>query len=154
MYKNVYSLTARTGDGKTAIVMRIAAHVAKGMALAGREVDKGRVVYFAGENPDDVRTRWIKLCEEMQLDPDRLDVFFLSGAPPIADAAIRGVIDSDVESCGPISLLIVDTSAAYFTGDDENSNAQLGNHARMLRTFTKLKGQPTVIVTCHPPKNP
>jgi hypothetical protein len=51
-----YSLTGRTGDGKTAIALLVAAHVGIGKPLASREVEKGRVVIFAGENPDDVRT--------------------------------------------------------------------------------------------------
>ena len=55
---------------------------------------------------------------------------------------------------GPFSLLIVDTSAAYYSGNDENDNVALGNHARMLRTFTDLPGRPTILVTCHPTKSP
>ena len=66
----VYSFTAKTGDGKTAIALLLAACVARGTTLAGREVEKGRVLFFAGENPDDVRARWIKLCEALGEDPD------------------------------------------------------------------------------------
>ena len=73
----VYSLTGPTGSGKTAIALLIALHVALGRSLAEREVEKGRVLFFAGENPDDVRSRWIKLCEEMDEDPDMMDVVFM-----------------------------------------------------------------------------
>jgi predicted transcriptional regulator len=152
--KNVYALTGRTGDGKTAVALRIAAHVARGLPIAERSVEQGRVLFFAGENPDDVRSRWIKLCEEMQLDPDELDVFFMSGAYPISNDQIRGMIEADVAVAGPVTLLIVDTSAAFYSGNDENDNVQLGAHARMLRSFVKLNGSPTVLVTCHPTKNP
>jgi hypothetical protein len=55
---------------------------------------------------------------------------------------------------GAISLLIVDTSAAYYTGSDENDNVQLGNHARNLRAMVSLPGNPTILTTCHPTKNP
>ena len=55
---------------------------------------------------------------------------------------------------GHSALLIVDTSATYYSGDDENDNVALGNHARMLRTFVDLPGGPTILVTCHPTKNP
>src|SRR5262249_17795856 len=41
-----------------------------------------------------------------------------------------------------------------YTGSDENDNVQLGKHARMLRTLVDLPGGPTVLVTCHPTKNP
>lgn len=148
----VYSMTGRTGDGKTAILLLIAAHVAHGLPLAGREVERGRVLFFAGENPDDVRTRWIKLCEEMQLDPDTTDVVFMPYTLDLKKNRKR--IDEEATKHGPFSLLIVDTSAAYFIGDDENNNVQLGNHARMLRTFIDLPDGPTVLVTAHPAKNP
>ena len=150
----VYSLTAPTGDGKTCVVLLLALLCALGKSLGSREVDKGRVLFFAGENPDDVRARWIKLCEEMNVDPNTVDVFFLPGSPPISNKEIRKRINEESARKGPFGLLIVDTSAAYFKGDDENSNAQLGEHARMLRSFVNLPGGPTVIVTCHPVKNP
>jgi len=49
--------------------------------------------------------------------------------------------------------VIIDTSVAYFEGDDENNNVQMGKHARMLRSLAKLPDGPTIIVTCHPTKN-
>jgi len=149
----VYSMTAPTGFGKTAIALRIAAHVALGIELAGMEVEQGYVLYFAGENPDDVRTRWIKQCEELGLDPDEMNVVFLPGTPPISNKEIRKRIDAEAAASGPFSLVIIDTSAAYFPCDDENSNAQLAAHARMMRSFVKLPGGPTILVTCHPVKN-
>jgi len=149
----IYSMTAPTGAGKTAITMRIAAHVALGFELAGREVEQGSVLYFAGENPDDVRTRWIKLCEELGQNPDIMDVVFLPGTPIISNKEIRKRIDAEAAEHGPFSLVIIDTSAAYFTGEDENSNAQLAAHARTLRSFVNLPGGPTILVTCHPVKN-
>ena len=89
----------------------------------------------------------------MKVAPDNLDVFFLPGSPPISNDEICRKVCDETKRIGPIGLLIVDTSAAYFKGDDENSNAQLGDHARMMRKFTNLPGGPTVIVTCHPVKN-
>lgn len=148
----VYSFTAPTGSGKTAIALRIAAHVALGLQLADREVEKGRVLFLAGENPDDVRSRWIKLCEEMKQDPDAMDVVFLPFTLDLAENRKR--IDEEAAERGPFSLLIVDTSASYYTGSDENDNVALGDHARMLRTFVDLPGGPCIVVTCHPPKNP
>ena len=150
----VYSVTGMTGHGKTTVMLLIAAHVACGLPIDKREVEKARVLFFAGENPDDIRMRWIKLCEEMKCDASTMDVFFLPGTPPISNAEIRKRIDAEAAKHGPFGLLIIDTSAAYFQGDDENSNAQLGAHARMMRTFVNLPGGPTVVVTAHPPKNP
>jgi hypothetical protein len=150
----VYSFTAKTGDGKTTIALLLAACVARGTTLAGRAVEKGRVLFFAGENPDDVRSRWIKLCEELREDPDQMDVVFMPFTLDLSEQAIRAQIDTEAAKAGPFSLLIVDTSASYYSGDDENDNVKLGKHARMLRTFVELPDGPTILVTCHPIKNP
>src|SRR6266540_4193750 len=74
--------------------------------------------------------------------------------PNLSQIKIRKQIDTEAAKWGPFSLLIVDTSASYYTGDDENDNVALGKHARMLRTFVDLPGGPTVLVTCHPTKTP
>jgi hypothetical protein len=150
----VYSFTGMTGAGKTAIALLIALCVALGSDWAGREVERGRVLVLAGENPDDVRSRWIKLCEAMKVDPTTIDVVFLPFTLHLSETKIRKRIDKEAAKRGPFSLLIVDTSASYYSGDDENDNVQLGNHARMLRTFVNLPGGPTILVTCHPAKNP
>ena len=58
----IYSLTAQTGHGKTALALLIARLIggSKSKAALGRHAaEKGRVVYFAGENPDDLRMRVI-----------------------------------------------------------------------------------------------
>ena len=149
----IYSFTGPTGSGKTCLALRIGAHVALGLPLANLEVERGRVLFFAGENPDDVRTRWIKLCEDMEQDPDAMEVFFLASTPPLSNQIIRDQIEKEATKHGPFSLLIIDTSAAYFEGDNENDNVQAGDHARMLRTLKDLPGGPTVLVTCHPAKN-
>ena len=72
----VYSITGMTGHGKTTVMLFIAICAALGIKIDGREVEKCRVLFFAGENPDDIRMRWIKLCEEMERDPAGIDVFF------------------------------------------------------------------------------
>jgi hypothetical protein len=149
----IYSMTAPTGRGKTSIVLTMALFVAFGWLLAGRETEKGKVLYFAGENPDDVRMRWIKLCEEYDIDPNVVDVCFLAGKPPLSDTMVRNQIVTEAIKLGPFDLIIVDTSAAYFEGDNENDNVQAGAHARMLRSLGQLPGGPTVLVTCHPTKN-
>src|SRR5215469_9286631 len=60
----IYSLTAPTNAGKTAIMLLLAAHVALGRDIApGVEVERSRVLYLAGENPVDVMMRWIAMSQ-------------------------------------------------------------------------------------------
>lgn len=147
----IYSMTAATGTGKTAVLLLIASLTAEGGEMSGREVAKGRVVYFAGENPDDVTMRWIGMAHEMGFSLDDIDVHFIKDRfnVPEALAAIR----SQIDDLGGADLVVVDTSAAYFQGTDENGNTELGKHARDLRMLTMLPGRPCVMVACHPTKN-
>jgi hypothetical protein len=147
----IYSMTAATGTGKTAVLLLIASLTAEGGEMSGREVARGRVVYFAGENPDDVTMRWIGMAHEMGFSLDDIDVHFIKDrfSVPEALAAIR----SQVDDLGGADLVVVDTSAAYFHGTDENGNTELGKHARDLRMLTTLPGRPCVMVACHPTKN-
>ncbi len=147
----VYSFTGRTSAGKTAVLLLIAAHVALGRPVGDRSVEKGRVLYFAGENDVDVQMRWIAMSRQTDFDVEDIDVRFIPGRLKISEMMEH--ISTEIEATGELTLVLVDTSAAYFEGSDENDNKQAGTHARMLRGLTDLPGGPCVVVACHPPKN-
>jgi hypothetical protein len=147
-----YSLTAQTGVGKTAIALRWAAHVVTGRPLGLTEVEKGAVLYFAGENPTDVQARWIGLARAMGIEAAHPNMHFLVGAMDLSQVAAR--IETEVLAKQlNLALIVIDTAAAYNFGDDENSNTQAGKYARLLRCLTKAPGGPCVVVLCHPTKN-
>ena len=147
----IYSMTAATGTGKTAVLLMLAALTAEGGSISGRDIAKGRVVYFAGENPDDVTMRWIGMAEKTGFDLYDTDVHFIKDRFSVPDAITS--IRAQVEILGGADLVVIDTSAAYFHGQDENGNTELGKHARDLRMLTTLPGRPCVMVACHPTKN-
>jgi hypothetical protein len=147
----LYSLTGPTGAGKTAVALRLMAHGASGRPLCGREVAKGRALMLVGENADDVRARWIALLEQMGLHAADLAVDFVPAIFSLR--AVMPQLRILAEKCGGYTLVVVDTSAAYFQGDDENANTQAGDHARDQRALTRLAGNPCVIANCHPTKN-
>jgi hypothetical protein len=149
--RRIYSLTGRTGDGKTALQLYIAYLLATATPLGKREVEKCRVLYLAGENPDDVRARWIVMSDALDFDTDTIDVHFVEGVFSVSGMLER--VRSEAETAGGFGAVIVDTSAAYFEGDAENDNVQLGNWARTLRKLSDLPGHPGVIVGCHPIKS-
>src|SRR4051812_30885726 len=146
-----YSLTAATGTGKTAVTLLLSASVARGLPIGGRQVEPGRVLYLAGENPDDIRMRWIAMAEHIGFDIAAIDVHFIAGVFGIDDLEER--IRDEADALGGFALVVVDTSAAYFPGDAENDNVQMGAHARRLRKLVTLPGEPTVLINCHPVKN-
>jgi hypothetical protein len=146
-----YSLTGKTGAGKTAIALYLAAYVALGRSIGAHDVEKGRVLYFAGENPTDIRMRWIAMAQQMDFDIDDIDVYFVPGVYKISDMQSR--VAAEIKTLGGVSLVIIDTSATYFEGDDENDNVQALRYAKMQRSLVDLPGGPTVVALCHPVKN-
>lgn len=146
-----YSMTAKTGTGKTAVAMCFSAHVATGRALNGLSVTQGDVIYLAGENPTDIQMRWLGLTQEMRIDPETVPVYFLPGVISISQN-VASITQEVKEKCLTPTLVVVDTAAAYFEGDNENDNVQQGNNARLLRSLTQLPGGPCVLVLCHPTK--
>jgi hypothetical protein len=146
-----YSLTAATGAGKTAISLLLAASVALGKRFADLETEQGRVIYFAGENTQDIRQRWIALAGAMNFDADAVDVWFRDGPFKISTAAEH--IKREVEAIGGAMLIIIDTSAAFFEGKDENDTVELRDHAARIRDLCKLPGNPTLLTNCHPVKS-
>ncbi|MBK1668325.1 hypothetical protein CKO28_09790 [Rhodovibrio sodomensis] len=147
----LYSLTGRTGDGKTAVLTTLSLCLAAGQEFAGRRVEQGRVAYFAGENADDVRARTLMTAERLGVSLDDLPLYFLD--KPFDIVGAREQIKKSAEELGGLDLVIVDTLAAFFQGEDENANVELGNFARDLReNLCTLPGGPSVIIACHPTK--
>ena len=147
----IYAITGRTGEGKTTVCLRLAAHVAEGIPLNDHGVMRGRVLYLAGENPDDIRMRWIVLMEQMGLDENEIAVDFVDGRFNISE--IPGHIFAAATEHEYV-LVIVDTSVAFSQSIDENDNVQQLRHAQALRgLIDKLAGGPAILVCCHPPKN-
>lgn len=147
----LYSLTARTGHGKTAVDMYMAQAIARGLKFHGRGVKQGAVLFLAGENPDDVRARYLVLAEHHGFDPASAPIHFVDGVIDIATCLPR--IREEAAGIPDLTLVIVDTAAAYFRGDDGNNNSQQGEYARLMRQLTFLPGKPACIVNCHPVKN-
>jgi AAA domain-containing protein len=147
----IYSFTGKTGSGKTAVALLIAASVSLGLPIGSYTVEKGRALYFAGENDIDVRMRWIAMADQMSFDIDAIETDFIPG--PFKLSTLSERIKKEVEGRGGVSLVVIDTSAAFFEGDQANDNVQQGTHARRLRGLTKLAGSPCIIVATHPVKN-
>jgi hypothetical protein len=149
--RRFYSFTGKTGSGKTAIALLLAAHVPLGRPIGNREVAQGRVLYLAGENSDDVRMRWIAMAQKMEFDADTINVCFIPDRFKIS--ALYGRILQEIQQGGEVAFVVVDTTAAYFEGDNANDNVQQIVHAQRLRTLTALPGGPCVLAPAHPTKN-
>lgn len=149
----VYALTAPTNGGKTAVFVYIALSVCLGMRCAGHETRPGRVLMLVGENPYDVKPRILAACAKAGLEPgdlaDRL--YIMPQAFSMVDTYHR--VRELAEQVGEFSLVLVDTSAAYYGGTSEDDNVEAKQHALALRALTGIPGNPAVIVACHPTKH-
>jgi RecA-family ATPase len=150
----LYALTSPTGHGKTAVALYQGCMVAAGRNIGGIEVTQGPVVFLAGENPDDLRCRLYAACQAYHLEPAALPLYVLPGNFPLAAGTVE-TLKQRIDALGvdPV-LIVVDTAAAYFHGDNDNDNVQMGAYARQLRVLTTCKGKPAVLTPAHPVKNP
>lgn len=147
----LYTLTAPTGSGKTAVMLYASTAIATGGQFCGLDVDAGDVLFLAGENPDDVRARVIATLDFYGVDPRSCRLHFVAGTFSIRQDMQR--LKEVAASLPNLVLIVVDTFAAYFDGEDENSNAQALDFARVVRGLTQIESKPAVIMPAHPVKN-
>jgi len=147
----IYTLTAPTGSGKTAVMLYAATAIATGAPFCEKEVEAGDVLFMAGENPDDVRARVIATMEFYQIDPARCNLHFIAGTFSIRADMER--LRQEAAKLPNLILVVIDTFAAYFDGEDENSNAQALDFARLVRKIAAFDQKPAVIMPAHPVKN-
>jgi hypothetical protein len=143
----LYSMTAPTGAGKTAFNVVAALAVATGRAdILGRAVAHGRVAYLAFENPDDVRMRIMIAAFLLDVDiyglGDHLVILDRREKPEAVHAELSRLAKTD-----PFALILVDTLAAFFDGDNINDAVKGGEFMRRLRPLTQIAGLPAVVIS-------
>ena len=147
----IYTLTAPTGSGKTAAMLYASVAIATGMPFCTHEVEAGDVLFMAGENPDDVRARVIATLEFYGINPANCRLHFIAGTFSIRQDMEK--LREEAAKLPNLKLIVIDTFAAYFDGDDENSNAQALDFARLVRKIAAFDAKPAVIMPAHPVKN-
>jgi RecA-family ATPase len=130
-----------TGAGKTAIALLLAI-IASNRNQRGKfgphEVERIRVVYVACENATDVRTRIIGMLDKLDLNRADLDLLVIDKVFDIEKNMDR--IREEATAFGDVGLIIIDTSAAMFQGNDENDNPLMLKHAKLQRQLCGLPG--------------
>jgi hypothetical protein len=121
--------------------------------ILGREVAKGRVAYIAAENPDDLRMRLMVSAWMFNIDIAEISKNLLIIDQRCKPEELMIRLKSEQRTGGPFTLIIIDTLAAFFDGNDANDNVQAGEFMRRLRPMTQLDGHPSVLVAAHPVKN-
>lgn len=149
----IYTLTAKTGAGKTALNTIIALAVATGREdILGCSVHKGRVAYLAFENPTDIRMRLMIAAYALGINIDEIGDSILIIDARHKPEDILSALQKETLTA-PLSLIIVDTLQAAFDGKDTNDATQAGEFIRRLRSLTQIFGNPAVLIAAHPIKN-
>lgn len=156
----IVAVTGPTGSGKTTVMAQLAVALRRGLPFAGRETMDGGVgvLWLAGENPDDFAMHLLATVQHMGLQPghlsnpaDPVNLWVIPGTFDVLQHIdyLDNVVSGQMDNVGAV---FVDTSAAFYTGQDENDNVAMRRHASILRELATLPGKPTVFVLCHPVK--
>lgn len=146
----LYTITARTGYGKTGIAISMTLSVATGENVGDYKTKAGKVLYIAGENPFDIRNRLIIALEQSKDPETALDNIEIIDESFLLADKLYDLIDI-IERFKPI-LIVVDTDQAISLdiGSSETDNAARMAHARKLRKLTRCSSRPTILDLCHP----
>jgi hypothetical protein len=148
---SVYTMTGRTGEGKTTLLVALTLAVATGDGerLIGRKVKQGRVAFATAENPDDLRMRFMVACYCLGIDAKALGDNVL-----VSDNRVRPeeIVAWAKETGEAFTLIVADTWQAFFDGREPNNNAEAVGFTRRFRPLAVIKGNPVVLIAAHPPK--
>ena len=149
---STYTLTGNTGHCKTLIAILLSIRVAQGDWFCGRKCKQGTVVFFAGENPDNVRVQFYGMCDDLQIDPYDLPIVWHEGVCDIAKE--REKIWWRISEYPDLALVCFDSLQAHFMGDDDSANMPMLNLAVDFRSLTEHHpNRPAGLIVAHPIKN-
>jgi hypothetical protein len=150
-YQHVIGLTGLTGHGKTTVANYLVACSLKGAEDGPISVEPLRVLMLIGENPPNAALQLRGAVKRWRVPDEVLAASLI--VRPVAGPLAAIAESLKAEKIGNLDLVVVDTSASFFSYQDENDNVQARQHAIDLRKLTELPGRPSVIVNCHPVKN-
>lgn len=141
----------KEGTQKTFLMLDLSLHIATGREWHGHPVQKGPVVYVVGEGVLGVRRRveaW-----RSYYDIASIPNFFLAPSPTdLADNGQLGGLTAEiVDRVGKPKLIVLDTFARCYSGDENDSTAMKGAVRRLdeLRHATEA----AIVLVHHSTKN-
>lgn len=151
----VTAITAHPNHGKSAFTFLLVVGILTGYSIGPFTFKKGKVAILAGENVDNVKVQMMAALLKYRVPRDLWENVVIYPIRKSLETATREVIlECAARNLGPFVAVIVDTSSAYFGGDDENSNVDAQHQASSLRALScEQLGRPAVIVNCHPTKS-
>ena len=139
--EDVHVAVGDSGLGKTPLAYQLGLCVATGKPFLGFPVQRGRVLYFDGENGlDQIKSIGESLCRFLQIQDYPTEFLVRNGETGIAEAA---------KHYNP-SLIIVDTLRALYP-DAERSNDEMARLLNDLRAISR-RTRSSILLLHHPRK--
>lgn len=147
----VSALSGFSNAGKTAIANAIVKAVVMGEPLGPYPVKKGRVLYLAGENSQNVQMRFRGMEEFFNLPKGVLDAVIVKDET----FPIHGKLDvlrNALKYWDDVVLVVVDSKLVFFEGNSEDDNREAMDQAADFNKIARMHNDPAVLVLAHPAK--
>jgi len=130
-------LFSKTGTGKTFLILDMAFCIAAGTSWHRHKVNKGLVVYFAGEGMQGISKRMRALSIKYGIPLNNIPFFISSRPANLTDKDFMLFVNESLKALPekPV-LIIIDTFNMNFGGGNENSTADM---SLALQTLNEMK---------------
>lgn len=149
------SIYGPSGSYKSFLAVSWACHIAAGLKWAGKRVSEGSVMYIVGEGGIGVSRR-VRAWENVH--GVKVDNLALVNRPvfPVRNQEVLQVVkaarDVEAKKGKPVQLIVIDTLARCFGGNDENDAKDMGAFIEGCDTIKRETGA-TVLVVHHSGKD-
>ncbi|MDA7648155.1 helicase RepA family protein [Alphaproteobacteria bacterium] len=140
----------RPASGKSFFAFDVAASISTGEPFQGLKVQKGDVVYIAGEGHRGLRRRFDAWAKHHEINPKDIRVMISRLAVNYRDEGAakeleEELIEAQKKGLKP-SLFVIDTLARNYGDGDENSNVDMSRFIRVIDSFNDKFGCAKLIV--------
>jgi hypothetical protein len=129
-----------SSSGKSFFVFDLAAAIARGVNWRGHKTTKARVLWIAAEGQEDMRKRVHGYCMAQGIDPEELEMKFISDAPNLRELADVKALVKQIKKHGEFDLIVIDTLAQVMPGGNENSGEDMGMVMGHCKEITRATG--------------
>ncbi|MBI3144467.1 MAG: AAA family ATPase, partial [Pseudogulbenkiania sp.] len=150
---HLIAVVGQPNSGKTAVGLDLLLRIAAGKKLGNRRVKRARVVYVAAENSEEIKLRIQAWCALHETDLTELDDWFhLIDKEVFFAQSLEKETAEDLAEFAP-EVAGIDTFAACFNGESENSAADVMKWFGGMREHLINPFGCAALVLHHPPKH-
>ena len=137
---SLYTLTGKTGVGKTTLLVTTALATVTGREeILGRRVTKGRVAIASAENPDGLR-RMISVAARLwNIDRRENCHDLIVSKKRVRPEELYEELVEEAEKHGPLTAVFVDTFQAFYDGQNASNPTEAHRFIARFRPLTAAR---------------